>query len=246
MKRICNTLFGDFLGRDGDLIFEEISKNKFWDVHIKPVFDINYKHPVAIDIGAYCGFFTVYLSKKFQKVFAFEPQKHIYNLLCGNLYLNNCFNVDAFNLALYSRKCFMGIASPAFQGQRVQSNERNSNNGIDYDLIGNAAGLTLCEKIQSEATIVATTLDSFNFEDVGLIKIDTQGSDYNVLIGAVETIKKFRPVVVFEVEETPIIHEFKLNDYVLFFEKIGYKVAKLTRTRDDYIAGPCEKIKFEK
>jgi len=46
------------------------------------------------------------------------------------------------------------------------------------------------------------TLDSFGFEDVDIIKIDVEGSELFVIEGAVETIKKYQPIVQVELRDT--------------------------------------------
>lgn len=45
------------------------------------------------------------------------------------------------------------------------------------------------------------TLDSFNFQDVDIIKVDTEGTEYWVLQGAKETIEKYQPVIQIELRE---------------------------------------------
>jgi hypothetical protein len=42
------------------------------------------------------------------------------------------------------------------------------------------------------------TLDSLNLDDVGLIQLDVEYYELNVLRGAIETIKKFKPVITCE------------------------------------------------
>lgn len=46
------------------------------------------------------------------------------------------------------------------------------------------------------------TLDSFNFQDVDLIKVDIEGTELFALMGAVETIKKWHPVIQVELRDT--------------------------------------------
>ena len=53
---------------------------------------------------------------------------------------------------------------------------------------------TIQEKIQTK------TLDSFNFKDVDGIKIDVEGLEFQVIKGAVNTIKKYRPVIQTEIQ----------------------------------------------
>ena len=53
---------------------------------------------------------------------------------------------------------------------------------IDYSAIPNAAGLALHPS--TDGKIPARTVDAFHLDDVGFIKVDTQGSDLRVLRGA--------------------------------------------------------------
>ncbi len=48
---------------------------------------------------------------------------------------------------------------------------------------------------------LARTLDSYNLNDLAFLKIDAQGADGEVIAGASETIRRCRPVIVFEWEE---------------------------------------------
>jgi len=51
------------------------------------------------------------------------------------------------------------------------------------------------------------TLDSFNLQNVGLIKIDTQGYELQVLLGAKETILKNKPRLIIEIHREEQIKE---------------------------------------
>lgn len=60
--------------------------------------------PVIYDIGANLGSWTIPVSNYFQHrngiVYAFEPQRQVYNQLCGNLFLNKLKNCYTFNSAI--------------------------------------------------------------------------------------------------------------------------------------------------
>jgi FkbM family methyltransferase len=69
------------------------------------------------------------------------------------------------------------------------------------------------------------TLDSYNFENVDIIKIDVEGFEYDVLLGATETIKKWKPVVQVEmVYGQPHRFGHSVHDILKFFEERGYKM----------------------
>ena len=62
-----------------------------------------------------------------------------------------------------------------------------------------------------------------NIKDVGLIMIDTEGYELNVLKGAVNTIKKYKPVLVLEFHTT---NKNRVNNLT---QKYGYYLYELTQ-----------------
>jgi FkbM family methyltransferase len=56
------------------------------------------------------------------------------------------------------------------------------------------------------------TLDHFRFEDINLIKVDVDGMDEEVIKGAVETIKRCKPLIIIEeLKDSKGIHK----DYIM-------------------------------
>ena len=49
----------------------------------------NINSKILIDVGAYIGFYSIILSKYFNKVFSFEPQIRNFNVLSENISRNN-------------------------------------------------------------------------------------------------------------------------------------------------------------
>lgn len=120
----------------------------------------------AVDIGGHVGFISCDLAKFFRRVHTFEPIPD--NIEC--LVKNVPENVFVHGIALGAEKGMTSFENP---------------------WIGNSGGWTRTEGDH----IKVKTLDSYELENVGLIKIDTQGSEFEVLSGAAETIKRCRPVV---------------------------------------------------
>jgi FkbM family methyltransferase len=193
----------------------------------------------AVDAGAYIGLHTVLMSRCFRRVHAFEPQGAVYRMLCGNLALNGCENVLAREMALYDRDCAMRLAPSERQEAPVPMRDGE----VDYERLGNAAGLMFEPVDDGRAGVPATALDSLELDDVGLIKIDAQGCDLRVLRGAAETIRRCRPALLFEYErEMAAAHGAALDDLLGFVEALDYDVrvlADVTPGRQtDYVATP--------
>ena len=89
-------------------------------------------------------------------------------------------------------------------------------------------------RIAGEGDIPMKTLDSFNLNDVDLIKIDCEGYELFVIEGGIETIKRCRPAII--VEQKPGHGEaYGLSDTeaVSFLKDMGYKLVK--EMAGDYI-----------
>ena len=72
---------------------------------------------VAIDCGAIIGVHTIEWAKLLHnrgKVIALEAQEQVYYALCGNIALNNCFNVRALNCASGDQDKIMDIPTPDY------------------------------------------------------------------------------------------------------------------------------------
>lgn len=149
----------------------------------------------AIDVGAHIGLWSFYLAKRFQTVHAFEPvAEH-----------RACFreNVDAENLTLHA--CALGD-----KDANVSIKTRQTSSG---DSCVDGAG-----------NIPMTTLDSFAFDDVAFVKIDTEGFEEAVIRGGLETIKRCRPVIIVE-QKGHAASTFGLEETgaVRLLESIGMK-----------------------
>lgn len=76
---------------------------------------------------------------------------------------------------------------------RVAVGRQSGFTGITLD--GANSGKT---SLARGASIEVRSIDSYSFENVGLMKIDVEGYEPEVLEGAAETIKRCKPLVVFE------------------------------------------------
>ncbi len=127
----------------------------------------------CIDVGSHYGFLTKEFSSYFDNVYAFEMNKKIYDYFLQNV--SDCNNIKSFNVALY--------------------NEDNDHLLSTNDLDSGQNKINKNGKIE----VKGKTLDSYKLENVGLIKLDIQGGEFNALEGSIETLKNNNPIVVVEI-----------------------------------------------
>lgn len=222
---IISNQYGRFEYFEYDCIGNNIASGRFWDECLRPYMDALEKGEVYVDVGANIGFFPVYLGGRGVICHAFEASKELYELLTSNMVSNphppDCV---AYNIALYDKEETLVLHKDWKQWTAVKDGR------MDYEKTANSGWLCLvpetigdnCDKFE------ARTLDSFNIENVRLLKIDTQGCDLRILHGAKQTILKSKPVVLFEYEDfVSVVHGDTFDKYEKFFLDINYTIKRI-------------------
>lgn len=81
------------------------------------------------------------------------------------------------------------------------------------------------------------TIDSFNFSDVDYIKIDVEGYEKKVILGALKTIEKHRPLIVVEQNAVTLPGEAPFAAKNLL-ESLGYEHVATCDRGWDYVMAP--------
>ena len=121
---------------------------------------------VIIDCGANIGFFSIPLAKKYPniKIYAFEADPRIYAVLLENIKLNNMENHK--NLIVYN-KAITNDGLPIF----IDSFSHIGSNAVSSNKDGNIESMRLDALILQE-----------NIEKIKYLKMDIEGSEYDVLM----------------------------------------------------------------
>jgi FkbM family methyltransferase len=143
----------------------------------------------VIDIGANTGLFAILAAKANPKcrVWAFEPVPFIFDMLEGNIRLNQLANLQAVPLAVAD-----AVGEISFYVTRT-------NGRIPTDS-SSCSGFR--EKVEA-TRLPATTLDDYvsrhSLPRLDLIKIDAETTEIQVVRGAHQTLREHRPLVICEV-----------------------------------------------
>jgi FkbM family methyltransferase len=172
---------------------------------------------VMIDGGANIGVHAITCGRLMQgwgKVIAIEAQERIFYATCGNVALNNLFNVRVLWNALNDQVGVIHIPVPdyfipsSFGSLELQHNENS-------EFIGQPI---LPHNTQP---VNAITIDSLELNRVDFIKLDVEAMEEKVLSGSINTISKFKPIIHLE--------KLKSNatNLVNFMTQYGYIIKEL-------------------
>jgi len=164
-----------------------------------------------IDVGAQTGLYTLYAKYRPKCTFySFEPFQQSLKCLTENLELNKIKNVKTFNLALSDK-----------EGEAIL-NTCSSHNGL------HTIGSPLRFNDVNPIKIYTNTIDNLFYSKnipVNFIKIDTEGFEYFILKGALNTIKTYKPIIQLEWNETNM-KQCNVSKNMLYdiFNQLDYKI----------------------
>jgi FkbM family methyltransferase len=172
-----------------------------------------FKNFFFLDIGSNIGNHSIYFSKYFKKVLSFEPNQMLFNLLKINT--QEYKNIKTYNIGL-----------------------SNCNKNKDlYYCNENLGGGTLIKKnlLNYKKKIFSIKvklkkLDNIIFgnklQNIGLIKLDAEGHEQQIIEGMKNVLKKCSPIILIEVNNKflsslNLIKTLKNNDYIYYYEMVN-------------------------
>jgi FkbM family methyltransferase len=136
---------------------------------------------IVIDAGANIGNHTVFFAERVGpegRVYAFEPQRRVFQTLCANLVLNGLTSVEALQAAVGAEPGSMAIPD------------------VNYAAPGNFGGVRVAVGAGLQVPVI--NLDSLGLTRCRAIKIDVEGMELEVLNGAAALIERTRPLLYVE------------------------------------------------
>lgn len=186
-------------------MWEQDAVNQFYS-HIDPLLPCT-----VVDIGAQSGLYSLYAKYlPLSTFYSFEPFPKTFQLLKDNLDLNKITNVNPINIAL-SNHIGKSILNTCI-----------SHNGL-HTMGNNVKRFNDILPIE----VNTSTLDEMFYKKnipVDFVKIDTEGYEYYILQGGINTIYKNKPAIQVEWNTTNMeqanVTEDMLNN---FFHIMNYK-----------------------
>ncbi len=188
------------------------------------------KNDIVIDVGANIGTLTLKAASivgEEGKVFSIEAHPTTFKFLKGNIFLNRKFtNIEAFNVAIGDRK---GTAAISDKVTRDDQNQIVPEGEINVDV---------------------ETLDGL-FDDivkrVDFLKIDVEGYEKFVLLGADQVLKKTKCVYIESWESHFINYGYSTTDIFEILHSSGFRVfrlvdLRLVETSSSYISEVVENL----
>ena len=135
----------------------------------------------SIDVGANLGLYSFLISKYTKQLYAFEPNPYPLRYLKKL----NKGNTKIYPIAIGSVNDNVELFIP-------KNPKGWTSNGASLRQLNLGKGMKL--------KVACRTIDSFDFKNIELIKIDVEGCEQDVINGAINTIKRWLPNIIIENE----------------------------------------------
>jgi FkbM family methyltransferase len=171
------------------------------------------KNDTIIDVGSNMGETIMNFSKiagEKGEVHGFEPDRINYQRCVENLNLNNFSNIYLNNVGLgnIAREFKIKVDTPSNRGGNRITSDTNDPNTEIINII------TLDDYIRNKG-----------IKKINLIKIDVEGFELNVLKGAEESLKQFKPNLFIELDDNNLkLQGDSARDLISFLLALNYKV----------------------
>jgi FkbM family methyltransferase len=177
------------------------------------------KGDTVIEVGGHIGYVSLFFAKlagDTGHVFVFEPGAN--NLPYTTRNLESAKNVDLIRKAVSSTAGRMPFYLEDMSGQ---------NNSLlkDFWVFDGVAKSAFLQGQYREELVEVVTLDQFVAEKnlaPAFLKVDVEGAEFDVLQGAINTIRSYKPVLMLEVNvHHQAIYEFaRENGYEIYNDKL--------------------------
>ena len=181
--------------------FSDSGEKRFINLYLK-----KNKEYVIFDVGSCIGGYSRLVLKRapLSKIYAFEPDPNNYQKLIKNI---KAKNFQAFNYAVGNKEGTINIYD--YQNSTTSNPHASLYKGVIEEIHKKKA-----IKYEVKMIKLANFLRENNIPKIDLLKIDTEGSEFNVLLGLEDFLKKGKiKAIQFEFNEMNIISRVFFKDF---------------------------------
>lgn len=173
---------------------------------------------VAVQAGGHCGIYPRMMATLYETVYTFEPDADSFHCLVNNCQLTNIKKLNA---------TLGNIREPVYQTLKAGNNV-----GVNQFATQTKAPITKYVDINEREESALVNIPQIRIDDLGLthcdlIHLDVEMSEDQAIAGAVETIKRCRPLLVLETVPTRQLD---------FFTSLGYQLIHAEHCGDTFFA----------
>jgi FkbM family methyltransferase len=195
---------------DNEFTFDII--NSGWEFHRHAIENYipYHRRNLVVQGGGWQGVYPRLLANTFKKVYTFEPHPDNFKCLTINCDLDHIIKMQC---ALNDVNTQLTLEETLSTGQHRVTHD------FAYPMA--LTGRTLL--------IQSVSIDSLNLPECDFIMLDLENHEPKALLGAVQTISKFKPVISLEVSYFEESNKF-YDDFLVYF---GYKL--ICKSHNDYL-----------
>lgn len=169
------------------------------------------ENAAVFDVGANIGWYSIMIKKCFEgvNVYSFEPAPENYARLQKNFRLNDLSVDGLMNIGFYKEK---GKLDFYFQPERTGASSIKNN--LEQEI----------ETIQVDMDAMDSWITEHNTGALDFIKCDVEGAELFVFQGGIESIKKYKPVIMSEMlRKWSANFQYHPNDMIRLLEGVEYQ-----------------------
>jgi FkbM family methyltransferase len=181
---------------------------------------------VFADVGANQGEVTLFAARRLTQgtAIAFEPTADNFSRLTSNVRLNGLTNVVALNYCLGSEPGEVELFAPE---DHSHHHRHGWNEGMPSMFAPSPQAIPVARAAVHRLDDV---LPAFDVNRLDVLKIDVEGAELDVLCGAQDSIRRFRPVIVVEINaDTYRFAGYEPINVCAFLQSLDYDGFELDR-----------------
>jgi len=238
LRRLFRYVQSDILIKnfDGDLtisldLSEHMQRRIFWmGYYSEDIVSVlnQYLVPniVVLDIGANIGEITLLAAKRVGihgRVYAFEPMDNIANKLTQHIELNHFTQVEIHRCALGNK---LNNQMPIYSSCGQQVKDKHEGLGSLYRKDNQEQPIQYVE---------LTTMDIWvtqqpEINRIDFVKIDIEGAELACLQGSQETLRKFKPKIIIEIQDFSAERAgYQATDIIDLLSELGYEFFRIEK-----------------